>query len=405
MNPFDLPGHDEPIPQAFDIAAELERVAKKTRPGGNGQKNEPPLQDEPPPIWTPDLEIQFNKAPPIEFVTLENIFTEKIEEKPIIKDFLNEEDGTIIYSPGGVGKSLLCQDIAMALGSGIKSLWGMFDIPKDRVSIFFQSENSRLPVHKRTILKCEGNKAYLSGLQNVIYPMINKSIQIAGHISEKKFRNRLIDIVKTVEEGISAKIDIIIWDPLISYHDADENDNSRMRTTLDHINEVSYHVRSTPIVVAHANKDGVLRGATAIFDWARNVIKLENADYQGEKKIRLTNEKSNNSRAFDTIILSMDEHLNFTGRSFAEAAPGSAYFRGLKVKEALDIIGARAETKEALILQYQELTGITAIPTIHRHIDEAVKYDHISRQYYREKNIKKARYWIPIKDKFYGDVG
>ena len=72
-------------------------------------------------------------------ISLNEVYSEKIEEKPIIQDFLYEQDQTVMYAPGGVGKSLIVQDLAMTMGCGLKTLWGIFNIPKPRVSLFVQS--------------------------------------------------------------------------------------------------------------------------------------------------------------------------------------------------------------------------------------------------------------------------
>jgi hypothetical protein len=130
-----------------------------------------------------------------------------------------------------------------------------------------------MDLSQRVSSKCDGNSDYLSGLKNVIYAGQNYSIQITGYVSNDQFQQDLIKFAKDTEEAIEFKIDLLIWDPLISYHEAEENDNSRMRTTLDCISYVSNEIGAAPIVIHHANKQNGIRGASAIFDWARNVIK------------------------------------------------------------------------------------------------------------------------------------
>jgi hypothetical protein len=170
-----------------------------------------------------------------------------------------------------------------------------------------------------------------------------------------------------------------------------------MRTTLDYISEVSNQIGATPIVIHHANKEGGIRGASAIFDWARNIIKLEDATYRGEKRIKLIHEKCNNARMFDPFVLAMDEYLNFTAMEFTETMSKGLRDRCQKVKEALKLLGGDTKNKAELVKQYKELTGVESKPTIYRHIDQAVDNEFINRDYYLDGKLKKAEYYIGVK--------
>lgn len=286
------------------------------------------------------------------------------------------------------------QDIAMTLGAGLNSLWGIFEIPRPCVSLFFQSENSQRSIYQRSNKKCEGIQDYLRGLPNVIYAQSFGYPQIAGHVTEGMFRSKIIGLAKEVEDTINKKIDLIIFDPLISFHDGDENDNSRMRTTLDYILEISNQIEATPIVVHHANKEKGLRGATSILDWARSIIKLEDRSYEGQKRIKLTHEKCNNTEIFNPFILKMDEYLNFSQIEFIERIPPRVIDRCLIVKEALEMLGGSTDTKSKLVSQVKEISCLKAEPTIHRHIDGAVENGFIQREYYTVGKLKKAKFFI-----------
>ncbi len=218
-------------------------------------------------IYTEKKPQERDEKPRHQIITLENLYSEKIEEKPIISGFRYEEEQTVIFASGGVGKSLIEQDIAMHLGAGLDTLWGIFDIPKHSVTMFVQSENSRLALHQRAFLKCQGNSEFIRGLQNIIFMGTHNGIQTAGHVSDKKFRKEVIDFGNMAEAELENKIGTILFDPLISFHDAEENDNSRMRTTLDYILEIGNALKTTTSIIHHANKDqGGLRGASAIWD-------------------------------------------------------------------------------------------------------------------------------------------
>jgi len=340
-------------------------------------------------------ELKEDEKPRHQIITLENLYREKIEEKPIISGFRYEEEQTVIYASGGVGKSLVEQDIAMHLGSGLDTLWDMFDIPKHSVTMFVQSENSRLALHQRAFLKCQGNSEFIRGLQNIIFMGTHNGIQTAGHVSNKKFLKAVIDFGNMAEAELENKIGTILFDPLISFHDAEENDNSRMRTTLDYILEIGSALKTTTSIIHHATKEsGVLRGASAIWDWARNVIKLEDKTYKGEKRISFKHEKCNNSKMFEPFTLQMDDNLNFLPVEFENMLPHRERERCLNVKRALEMLNGYVESKAELLEQYKEITGIKTPTTMHRHINKAVENEFINVEYYTQGKLKKARYYL-----------
>lgn len=330
------------------------------------------------------------------YVTHDEIFLKKPESKPIIDGLLYKDEQTIFYSEGGVGKSLLLQDIAMHLAAGKTDLWGKFSIPKHRITLFIQSENSWAAINQRMHLKSTGDPDLKRGFLNVFYPQIHESIQVAGFVTDEAFRNKIYEVVKNIEKENECKIDLIIFDPLISFHNAEENDNSRMRTTLDFISEISARIKATPAVLHHANKQGGIRAASSIRDWARNVIKLTDATYRGQKRIKLENDKSNNHEPFQPFLLVMDENLNFQAMAISETASNKSRERGELVREALRLCGSQVETKKELIDQYRELSGVKSDPTIHRHINDAVKNEYIKSEHYVDgnKSFKKCRYFI-----------
>ena len=116
-----------------------------------------------------------------------------------------------------------------------------------------------------------------------------------------------------------------------------------------------------------------IRGASSIADWARNIIKLEDVSYRGEKRIKFVHEKCNNSKMFEPFVLAMDEYLNFSPIDLSEITPKRERDRGERVKEALELLGGRAKSKATLFNQYAEITGIKSQSTAFRHIDEAVR--------------------------------
>ncbi len=334
-----------------------------------------------------------------EIITYDDLYsTDEKPSIPIATGFLDEGEFTIIYGGGGTGKSMLSLDFSMSTGSGIANLWGIFPIPKPRFSLIIQSENTRQVMKNRMTLKCAGNPEFLRGLGFIASPVRHDNILISGDVTGTKFKTYLIDCANRIKEKFNINIDLIIFDPLISYHAFDENDNSRMRSTLDSIAEISNEIGGTPLVIHHTNREGGLRGASAIIDWARNIVGVFDRSFTRDgnlkKQVEVVCDKRNNAQEFDDFTLRMDENLNFYPVEPYKNISSKSRERCLNVKEALALCGGRAEAKSELIEQYCEHTGINQ-NTAQKHINEASREGYISQEFYLEGKLKKTRYFLP----------
>jgi hypothetical protein len=329
-----------------------------------------------------------------QIITMADIQSREIEDRPIIKGLLYEEEPTVIHSEGGTGKSIITQDISMATACGLSSLWDMFPIAEPRAAIFIQSENTLGSINQRVRKKCKGNPDYLIGLSNIAFPYLHENIMAAGYMEDKNFRQQIIDFAKRVENQTAVKVGLLVFDPLISFHHEQENENVAMRKTLDHIqNDIALRIGATPIIIHHDNRQGEFRGASAIRDWARNMIKLQGYLHKGQKRIKLIHEKCNNHEMFETFTLKMDEYLNFTPLEEFELIPAKKRNKCQQIREALEMMGGKAETKGQLAEQYKEISGCSK-QTCFNHIDAAVEHDFIKCEAYEKGSIHQHRYFI-----------
>jgi len=338
------------------------------------------------------VKTQLEKAGRPSYFTLETIYTKQIETNPIVDGVFDEGDPLVLYSPGGVGKSALTLNLALHLAAGTHTtpLWGKFNTPKPRRTVFVQSENSLKATHERVVKMCRGNPEFQTGLSNVFFPNNNDAITWSGFFDDPKFQQEVIRLIKGIEDAESEKIDLMVVDPLISYHSQDENDNSRMRSTLDAISAVSNELKVTPVVVHHANKDGGLRGASAIIDWARSVVKLQTTYVDKRRCVQLIHEKANNCEMFEPFTLQVDQYLNFYQVEQNIFNPKMRE-RGEKVAQALRDIGGFTDLQKELIEQYMEL-GMCPETTAKRHIADAINNGFIRRDLNRNETDAKRKY-------------
>jgi hypothetical protein len=186
--------------------------------------------------------------------SLLEISSEKIEARPLAEGFIDEEEKIVFHGEGGCKKSLLTLNLAAVIASGQSILWDKFPVPRPLNFLFIQSENGRKSLNERARKMVQGNPELAKGFGNIFFAGIDGGVELAGAVSEKTFREDVYECAKAT----GAKIDCISFDPLISNHDADENDNSRMRTTLDWISEIAATIGADPFVIHHDNRMGSL---------------------------------------------------------------------------------------------------------------------------------------------------
>jgi len=340
----------------------------------------------------------------LSYVSLADIIEKDIQTRPIIEQVFNEKESLLLFGAGGVGKSLTALDLALFMGSlkpedeNKPLLWDQFSVPFHRKSLFVQSENSFATTQDRIKLMCRGSPEYVFGFNCVFFPNRFNEIKVVGSLINKGFREYIINLIKGAEQNTGEKIDILVIDPLISFCDCDENDNSRMRTNLDFLTEIENIANVTSIVIHHADKrKGDIRGATAIRDWARSVIKLNPHKVGNHEAIVFTHMKNNSGKKFKTFTVYLDDCLKFNKVvKTKDAIKKLKQSKAENVIKALEEMGGAAKSQVELISKYQEMFNIGTSTTAKRHILDAIKADAVK---VIKKKDKSTEYRIKVDDK------
>lgn len=237
----------------------------------------------------------------------------KVKETPIIRGLLEKTGSLLIVGQTGGMKSMLTLNIALNLATPPQDgrLWGLFDIPKAVNTLFIQSENGIFGINNRLQLMIEGNKSFKEASHRIFFPYIRNDCRITGNLREERFQEILIDMI------MKTKSRLLIVDPLISFHGESENGNTELRKVLDALTELCDVTKIASIVVHHSGKlpqDGPFagRGASAISDWAANMLTVSIADKGTSKRITLKHVKSRNFRTQPPFTLEVTDDLQFT---------------------------------------------------------------------------------------------
>jgi hypothetical protein len=194
----------------------------------------------------------------------------------------------------------------VAVYSPDNGLFGQFKIPKPVKTLIVQSENGLGAVNRRLRKLFEANPNLKKGAQNVFMLWINDDVRLSGCLTDLSFQTLIIDKLTKLE----AKL--LILDPLVSYHDMDENDNAAMRTVLDCVTSICDQTGCAVIICHHFNRQDSTRGAAAIRDWAANFLLLKpEGKFEGSTILKCVHDKSRNYETVPDFYLERTTDLQF----------------------------------------------------------------------------------------------
>ena len=132
---------------------------------------------------------------------------------------------------------------------------------------------------------------------------VNEDVRTSGDIKDPHFQ-------EAIKESVDLhKIDVLVIDPLISFHSEDENSNDQMRRLLDEVSLLTEDIGVTPLLIHHHGKfstdsgAGGGRGASAIGDWSPNTWEL--SFQKKDKQYTLQHNKARNFTIQDKLTLEL----------------------------------------------------------------------------------------------------
>jgi RecA-family ATPase len=177
--------------------------------------------------------------------------------------------GLILAGDSGVGKSLMRLEWAILLAAGLEIY--DFSPTSSQCVLIFQAENTIAQEQLRMRKMLRGLEMERCPDQLYYAPPV-----WPANIKNKSYMEYVLEMIHQVRATVA------IFDPLISYHSENENDNVKMRTVLDAFTHVSRHTGASIMLIHHFGKPSDfypgneyrMRGAQAIRDWADTAITI-----------------------------------------------------------------------------------------------------------------------------------
>jgi len=253
--------------------------------------------------------------------------------------------GLMIAGESGAGKSLMLNQLVMCLSMG----WDFIGlpVPTPRRILVFQAENTLQQEQERYVAQIKGMGITATPPNIAYFPMVGRL-----ELGNPHDRKTMIDAIK------AHQADVFFIDPLISFHDANENDNGAMRKVLDFITALMRETGAGASVLHHFGKptdsgttEHRARGASAIRDWTDTMLALTVKKAQDGYRHEITFVKVRNGRQPKPITLERDENLVFQVIEEALKFPPEQVALLIKAK------GGRVNGKAELVGAIQDLIG------------------------------------------------
>ena len=315
------------------------------------------------------------KNPDITVYSALDIINRDVDFEFMIDNVWPKGEALMLTGVGGIGKSLMTLQLVMDLvnppAKGFLDTYKISTTTKHKI-LFVQSENTSLGIKKRLSIICNPNSGYTISDQvlkeSIYFAGTGNDITTTGYIEDSKFRHNLSKNIKNINA------DIIVVDPLISFHGRDENSNDKMRKVLDILTSFCRDMNVTPLVVHHEGKmengtdQGGGRGASAIGDWSPNTWKLS----KNSKEFIFSAKKARNFELPDDIKLELHylrfrPFINSSNNERLNLVIQALKDNGRKFDKQSDLLSAMEKILEA------QNKDIPSSNTLRSHIKEAVE--------------------------------
>lgn len=308
----------------------------------------------------------------LKLMSLRSIYDRNPKLEYLVEGLWTVNDTLMLFGVGGTGKSLFALNLAIALTDpSVESFLDRFPVKKKCKVLMLQSEVSMSGFNDR-VKKIYGNKALpIEVRENIKMVAYSDDIMTSGDFNNDKFFASVKKILTENDQNV------LVIDPLISFHNEDENANTQMRRVLDRIKILGQETKTSILIIHHSGKSNLGnnnaggRGASSIGDWASSSIELRIGSKDGDR-YELAHRKSRDFKEFGTILLRRTESLEF---KLIDSNVVDIDNHGMIVLKALEEFGSTPVNQKMLAEKIRELaTGKDGKPISRNTAIKWIKY-------------------------------
>ena len=231
-------------PYSNSAASDLEPLDESPEAESKRDESKIPDQEEPRvPLATPYVPGDPAKIPP---------------RKWVIRDVLCKPHVSVLIGPAGVSKTNMLLLEALALVTGRDDLLGMPIKKRGRVWFWNQEdpleELERRLAALRVAYKIKAEDLLDENGKPMLYlnSGVDKPLMLGTLVDRNIKRGKQID--KVIQEIKSLGIDVVIFDPLVEFHDAPESDNTQIKKVVGFVREICAKSGCAGHIAAHTRK-------------------------------------------------------------------------------------------------------------------------------------------------------
>ena len=201
----------------------------------------------------------------------------EVEARPfLVQNLLLLGYLSLLVAPGGVGKSVFAILIAMTVATG-RDFCGLGLKNRARVLII-NNEDDQSELHRRIAALCQFFGICREELDDWLYVYSGYEHKIMMAQEEDGLVNKSAAFYELREFVKTKDIKLVIFDPFVSTHSSNENDNNKMDMVMSVFKEFVSSIKASGLIVHHTPKMGGTpysgnadagRGASAIKDAGR----------------------------------------------------------------------------------------------------------------------------------------
>lgn len=183
------------------------------------------------------------------------------ERSWIVRDWIPNYQVTMLNGDGGIGKSLLAQQLLTSCATG--NSWLGLDVKPCKALAFF-CEDDRDEIHRRQVRINESMGLEFGDLENMTWaPMVGED-NILASLDRETWTLRETEIFRSIiKTAMDFGAELVVLDSLHDLFAGNENDRGQARQFIGFLRQLALAIEGAVVLTAHPSLGGLREGTGA----------------------------------------------------------------------------------------------------------------------------------------------